>query len=305
MKKLLLIDSHSLLHRAFHAIPPLTSAEGRASNALYGVASMLIKTLREEAPDYVAVLRDLPQPTFRKQEYEAYKGTRPKAPDELVSQLTRAPELFSAFGLTVFEAPGFEADDLIATFVDRFAGADMRIVIVTGDMDTLQLVAGDGVLVKTPKKGVGDFSLFDEEAVETKYGISPGQVVDYKALVGDPSDNVKGVPGIGPKTASEILKAYGTVEKFFDHGIREKKYEKFTAFKEAALMAKHLVTLKRDVPIPRPFLEDLAYHDVPEEVAAYCRTMGFKSILGRIGARPAEISVKKPKKEAKKTQSLF
>lgn len=285
MKKLLLIDSHSLLHRAFHALPPLTTPRGEPSNALYGVASMLIKILRDEAPDYVAVLRDRPEPTFRKEEYEAYKATRPKAADELVSQLSEAPRLFESFGLKVFDAPGFEADDLIATLTRRFAGNECGVVILTGDMDTLQLVAGSEVVVKTPKRGVNDFAVLDEAAVVEKYGISPKRMTDYKALVGDPSDNIKGVPGVGPKTAAEIIRSYGNVEEFFREGNRNERLRKFMEFKEVAFRAKSLATLRFDVPVRVTALTDLAYPPLRTNLEEYFTRMGFKSLLARIGKK--------------------
>ncbi len=301
MKKLLLVDAHSLLHRAFHAIPPLTSPSGEVVNALYGVAKIITKILREEAPDYVAVLRDLPEPTFRKKEYEAYKATRPKTADELVSQLKRAPELFDAFGIRVFESPGFEADDLIATLVHQFREEDVSVVIVTSDMDALQLVLGDKVVVLAPKGGLGEFTVYNEEGVREKLGVFPRQVVGFKSLVGDQSDNVKGVPGIGPKTAAEILVKYEDIESFFEKGGEEEKYKKFMAFKDDAFRAKYLVELRKDAPISsRP--EELLYRGHTEREKEYFEEMGFKSLLREGGTS------EKAKKDAVRTakaQKLF
>src|SRR5665213_1454111 len=200
MKKLLLIDANSIIHRAFHAIPPFTGPDGRPTGALYGISAMMLTLWRTAKPDYAAALFDTPEPTFRDKMYAEYKAQRAPTADELIKQIIEAPTLFGAFGLRVFKKPGFEADDLIATLAEKFKGAkdpqtgeEIQVVILTGDRDTLQMVEGEKLVVKLFNKGVSDTTIYDEKAVEEKYGLKPNQLVDYKALVGDNSDNIKGV----------------------------------------------------------------------------------------------------------------
>jgi len=287
MKILLLIDANSLIHRCFHALPPMTAKSGAATNAIYGLASVLIKMWREGKPDYIAAAFDRPEPTFRKEQYKEYKAHRPKAPQELIDQIIGAHELFSRFGIATFEQPGFEADDVIATLTQTFRSVpDLQVVILTGDMDTLQLVEGDSVVVRTFKKGISDTFTYDEGAVRERYGLAPGQLIDYKALVGDVSDNVKGVDGVGPKTASRILKEYGTIDKFLQNpGQEEKVFEKLRSLKEPMELSRMLVTLRSDVPLGVPALERLAVSDkIPPSAVEYFRERGFESLLRRIDA---------------------
>src|SRR3989344_5865667 len=166
MKKLFLIDASALIHRSFPALPPLISPAGEPVNALYGLSNILLKIFREDRPDYAAALFDRPEPTFRKKEYAEYKAQRPKAADELISQIIKSRELFLKFGVRTFEAPGFEADDLIGAYAEKFdKEKDLKIVILTGDLDTLQLVVGNRVVVKTLRTGISDTVVYDEEAV--------------------------------------------------------------------------------------------------------------------------------------------
>ena len=217
-KTLLLIDANSLIHRAFHALPPLTTSMGEPGQALYGVSSALLKLWRTERPTHAAALFDRPEPTFRKKMYAAYKATRPPAAEGLIEQIISSHDLFPHFGVKVFEKAGFEADDLIAAFAKRFVGEDdVRVVILTGDLDTLQLVQGDKLVVRVFKQGISSTMTYDEPAVRERYGLEPNQLADYKALVGDTSDNVKGVSGVGPKTAVELLTRFGTLESMYEH----------------------------------------------------------------------------------------
>ncbi len=296
MKKLLLIDANSIIHRSFHALPPLTAPDGSAAGALYGIGSILLKLWREDRPDYAAALFDRPEPTFRDEKYAEYKAQRPPAPDELVAQIIAAHDLFRAFGIRTFERAGYEADDLIATLATKFRSRDdLRVVILTGDRDTLQLVEGDTLVVQTFNKGVSDTTIYDEAAVKEKYGgLAPRQLVDYKALVGDPSDNIKGVPGIGPKTAIELIRRFGTVKKLYEvlgdagsgageggEGI-ERLRARFGAFKKEAELSEELVTLERNAPIDIPPLEELAPPPGTAGVAAYFEKMQFASLLKRL-----------------------
>jgi DNA polymerase I len=284
MKQLLLIDANSIIHRSFHALPPFTGPDGRPTGALYGISAMMLTLLRTAKPDYAAALFDRPEPTFRDKKYAEYKGKRPPTADELVSQIIEARKLFEAFGIKVFEKAGFEADDLIATLAEKFRREkDIQVVILTGDRDTLQLVEDDKVVVKIFNKGVSDTTIYDENAVIEKYGLKPNQLIDYKALVGDNSDNIKGVPGIGPKTATELIKKYRTLEKVFAAIPGDEKLEKrLGPFRAEAELSKELVILERNVPVELGSLDDLALHESQESIGEYFKTLGSATLLKRL-----------------------
>jgi DNA polymerase-1 len=310
MKKLLLIDANSIIHRSFHALPPFTTPEGKPSGAIYGIASILLKLWRDERPDYTAALFDRPEPTFRDEKYAEYKAQRPPAPDELISQIIEAHKLFEAFGIKTFEKPGYEADDLIATLAEKFKTLpDVQVVILTGDRDTLQMVEGDKLVVQTFNKGVSDTTIYNEQAVIEKYGIAPKQMVDYKALVGDSSDNIKGVPGVGPKTALELIKRFGTVKNMYEQINEDPKLEaKFGAFKKEAELSEMLVTLERHAPIEIPPIDELAPGSDTDAAAKYFEKMGFATLLKRLLFPTADEKPepKKPKKTPPTPQaSLF
>ena len=309
MRTLLLIDAHSILHRSFHALPPLTAPDGRPTQALYGLSVMLTKIFETAKPDYAAGCFDLPEPTFRHTTFKGYKAQRPKTPDALASQLQEAPTVFTAFGIRSFSEPGFEGDDFIATLTEHFKKEpDLQIVILTGDLDTLQLVDQDHIVVRTFRKGLSDTFTYNEPAVRARYGLNPEQIGDYKALVGDSSDNIPGVPGVGPKTATEALVKYGTLEKLFASLLQDPKLSaKFAAHRTAAELAKTLVTLQTHAPIGDLNLENLATRDFPgEAVPKLFRDLGFESLLRRIYSRastgdPQAESKTERTKAAKKT----
>lgn len=214
-KTLILIDGHALVHRAFHALPPLNTGGGELVNAVFGFTSILLKVLKDLAPDYIAATFDLAGPTFRHKEFEDYKATRVKAPDELYAQIARVKDVLGAFNIPVYEKEGFEADDVIGTIARQAKKDKVKTIIVTGDLDTLQLVDKD-TEVFTLKKGVKDTVFYDEAAVRARFeGLGPEQMVDYKGLKGDPSDNIPGVPGVGEKTAIELLKQYGSLDELY------------------------------------------------------------------------------------------
>ena len=285
MKNLILIDANSLIHRCFHALPPLTGPNNQPAGALYGLSSVLIKILREQKPDYIAAFFDRPEPTFRKEIFNDYKIHRPKAPDELISQIIEARNLVEAFGIKFFEAPGFEADDLIGSAAEKFkTEPDLKIIILTGDLDSLQLVEKDRVVAETFKKGISETIIYNEEAVKERYGgLLPSQIADYKGLVGDPSDNIPGVMGIGPKTAAPLIKNYGSLENFLGKGDAEKNYEKIVKSKDIALLSKKLSIIKRDAPLSIDNLSKLKYDGPLKEVIEnYFEKLGFKSLIKRI-----------------------
>ena len=216
-KKFVIIDGNAILHRAFHALPPLKNREGKLVNAAYGFASIFLKTLKDLKPDYIAVAFDLPGKTFRHIEFPEYKAQRAKPPQDLYDQIPLIKEMLDAFNVAIFEKEGYEADDIIGTltratqnYADRYAelrGTGVESIIVTGDLDALQLV-NENTKVCALKQGISEIVMYDEKAVVDRYGLTALQMIDYKALRGDPSDNIPGVPGIGEKTATELLKSY-------------------------------------------------------------------------------------------------
>ena len=311
MKKLLLIDANSIIHRSFHALPPFTGPNGEPTGALYGIASILLKLWRDEKPEYAAALFDRPEPTFRKKEYAEYKAQRPPAPDDLIAQIIEAHHLFEAFGIKTFEKPGFEADDLIATLAEKFKGEpDTQVVILTGDRDTLQLIEDDKVVVRTFNKGVSDTTIYDEKAVIEKYGFAPEWMVDYKALVGDPSDNIKGVMGVGPKTATELIQKFGSIENIWKAVPGDPKLAARLGGREGeAKFSKKLVILDRNVPVELSGISDVATSDTTPAIEAYFQKEGFVTLLKRFdkenGSMTAVDAKKKKEKPPSRQQAMF
>lgn len=291
MKTLLLIDANSLIHRSFHALPPLSAPDGKPTGALYGLASALLKALDTHKPDYVAAAFDRPEPTFRKEKFEKYKAHRPRAPEELIDQLKEAHYLFAALGVKTFEIPRYEADDIIGTLVKKFSQKDIKITILTGDLDTLQLVSGKKIIVQTPKKGVSETVFYDEDGVRARYGLGPKQMTDYKGLIGDPSDNIPGIPGIGPKTAAKILSEYKNLEIALEKTSAKHDgktiFKKLSEFKEQALFSKELATICVSVPIEAR-LGDISCKEFDrKKIVPYFKKLGFQTLLKRLG-EPAE-----------------
>ena len=264
-KKLILFDAHAIIHRAYHALPEFTTSAGEPTGALYGLSAMLLKIIGELKPDFMVACFDLPGPTHRHGAYEAYKAGRAKIDDNLILQLERAKDVFTAFGIPIYSHPGFEADDIIGTIVNtiqnsKFKNQNVEIIIASGDMDTLQLVDNKKVQVYTLKKGVNDTILYDEKKVVERFGFSPKLLVDYKGLRGDPSDNIAGVRGIGEKTATSLIRTFGTVENIYkalkknnyDYrkaGISERVKNLLIENEKEALFSKTLATIRTDAPI--------------------------------------------------------
>jgi DNA polymerase-1 len=215
-EKVVLVDGNSLLYRTYFALPSLTTSDGVPTGGVYGFTNILLKLLDEIKPDYVAFAFDLRGPTFRHLEYKEYKAQRPKAPSDLIAQIALAKELAEAFGIPVFEKEGFEADDCIATLTRQALEKGKQVIILSGDLDSLQLVSQDVVLM-TPLKGISQITVYDPEAVKKRFGLSPGQILDYKALIGDPSDNIPRIPGIGERTAQALLSRYGSLSEVYRH----------------------------------------------------------------------------------------
>ncbi len=259
-KKIVLIDGHALVHRAFHALPPLNNPSGVPTNAIFGFCSVLIKMLKDLQPEYVVAAFDLAGPTFRHEEFAEYKSHRVKAPDELHMQVPYIKEILTAFGMPIFEKPGFEADDVIGALAEMAKQTDgLQVVIMTGDLDTLQLVEDDKVVVFTLRKGVTDTMTYNEKEVKARYGLVPSQMVDFKGLKGDPSDNIPGVPGVGDVTASALIQEFKSLEKLYEYiegkpkklkkPLTEKLVEKLIVNKDQAFFSKKLATIIRDVDI--------------------------------------------------------
>ncbi|MGI1804256.1 DNA polymerase I [Exiguobacterium sp. TDN 0502] len=279
--KLLLIDGNSLTYRAFFALPPMTDAQGRNTNAAYGFTMMLLKLLEEEQPTHMLVAFDASSETFRHDVYEEYKGSREKTPSELREQFPIVRDICEALGIQMMELHRYEADDLIGTLAETMPADRTRIV--TGDKDLLQLVT-DKVEVLITKRGITDVQCMTEELfAETYGGLKPIQMIDLKGLMGDKSDNIPGIPGIGEKTAVKLISAYGSVEGLYEHveELKGKQKEKVIANEELARLSKELATIKVDVPLETT-LDDLQIRDVDTQVPySLFQSLGFKSLTNR------------------------
>jgi DNA polymerase-1 len=290
---LILFDGNALVHRAFHALPPLSITKtGEMVNAVQGFASTILKLLRENKPDYWAIAFDRHAPTFRHQMFDEYKAHRPPTPPELITQIERVHQLAAAFNLPIFELDGFEADDIIGTLSRQAASKDVDTLIVTGDNDMLQIVS-PGIRVMSPRKGFADTVIYDEPAVQEKYGIKPVQLMSYKALVGDTSDNIPGVKGIGDKTAVKLLQQFGDLDGIYsriDEVEPEKLRSLLKANHEVALQNRTLATIVTDVPVPFE-MGSLAVSSYDRnKVVELFRELGFSSMLSRL---PEEIGVER------------
>lgn len=294
---LLLIDANALIHRFFHALPPFTAPDGQPTNSLYGISGILLKILggpstssgqqQRICPDFIAAAFDRPEKTFREEEYKEYKATRPPTADQIVSQIILAPEVFKVFGIKTFDVAGFEADDIIGTLTEKFRKEeDLQIVILSGDNDLLQLVENDKILGEILKTGITDTKTYDESAVIEKYGLKPTQLPDYKGLVGDVSDNIPGVKGIGPKGAATLLKEFGTLEEVFENIsiiTNRNLAKKLEGQKEIALLSKRLATIRRDVPVSVQNLDELAAQPLNKPALKdFFQKLGFKTLIERL-----------------------
>jgi DNA polymerase-1 len=297
-KRLILLDAHAILHRAYHALPDFVSSKGEPTGGIYGVSTMLLKIIAELKPNYIVACYDLPGPTYRHDVYKDYKAGRKKADEELVIQIKRSRDLFNVFGIPMYDKPGFEADDMLGTIVEKMKQSDVDIIIASGDMDTLQLVHDRKVRVYTLKKGINDTILYDEDAVRERFGFGPELLPDYKGLRGDPSDNIIGIAGIGEKTATILIKNFGTVETIYEALKKDKKsaYKKFKGVgvtdriiklleegKEEAEFSKMLATIRRDAPIDFK-LPERTFRDSLDtaKVKAFFTELDFRTLGARL-----------------------
>ncbi len=285
MKKLILIDGNALLHRAFHATPPLTTSKGELVNAVYGFTVMLMKVLDDELPDYIAVAWDMRAPTFRHVAYEGYKANRGPADETLSGQYDRVHELVGVFNIPEFKLPGFEADDLVGALAKQAIkkDKDLEVRIITGDKDIMQLI-DKRIKVMMPRKTITDVSIYGEEEFMARFGFDPILMIDYKGLAGDPSDNIPGVSGIGDVTASKLIQKYGTVEEIYKHlgeigGRTQKLLEEG---EESAKMSKQLATIETDIPIKLDLKACQVNKFDPNKIKDLFEELEFRSLISKI-----------------------
>ena len=320
-KKLILLDAHAIIHRAYHALPDFQNSAGVPTGALYGIAAMLVKIINELKPDYLVACYDRAEATFRKQIYDDYKAGRAKTEDNLVAQLESSRELFTSFNIPIYDLAGFEADDMIGTIVEQIkqdkTQKNTQVIIASGDMDTLQLVDDEKVVVYTLKKGINDTILYDEQKVLERFNFKPELLPDWKGLRGDPSDNIIGIAGIGEKTATILITKFGTVEEIYKK-LKDKKVEKenFKIFKEAgltdriikllkegeeeAIFSKTLATIRRDAGIKFVWPEKVWRESVDlEKVDELFKKLEFRTLGTRVRSAlsgEAVITAKTPAK---------
>ena len=292
-KTLVLLDTHAILHRAFHAVPDFRSSLGVPTGALYGLLNMFLKMVSDLKPSYVVACYDLPQPTFRHESYDGYKKGRKATDDSLKVQIEESRNILHTLGIPVYQEPGFEADDMLGTIVEQITHnyPNLRTVIVSGDMDTLQLVSSDCVVVYTMKKGIHETIIYKESDVLDRFSFGPEHIADYKGLRGDPSDNIVGVPGIGEKTATDLITKFGTIEEIYvalhndeqallSAGIKKRTIDLLQQHEESAQFSKILATIRRDAPInfTLPEQEFSQQYD-KEKMIRLLREYEFRSLI--------------------------
>ena len=293
---LVLLDSHAILHRAYHALPEFTTSDGTPTGALYGYVTMILSIIESFKPTYIAACFDLPAPTHRHVAFVDYKAHRQKTDDALISQIIAARDVARAFGIEVFEDAGFEADDLLGTIVEKTSkNKNLQTIIASGDMDTMQLVRDKSVQVFTLKKGIKDTITYDEDGVRARFGFAPTLLPDYKGLRGDPSDNIPGVHGIGEKTATSLITAFGTIEQLYEAlkkdpveagkkaGVSERIVKLLQDSEDGARFSKMLATIRTDAPIDFDLERARWNIGINEEKAKeICRKYEFRSIIPRL-----------------------
>lgn len=282
MGKLVIIDGNAILHRAFHAMPPLTTRDGEPINAVYGLVSMFLRIVQDLKPEAIAVAFDEKEKTFRHVEFEAYQSQRPPTHEDLSSQFGKARDFFKAAHVPVYSKPGFEADDVIGTIADKSKG---DVIVVTGDRDLLQLVDDTkNIKLYMPVVGLTNAKIYNESEARLRMGVPPVQIPDLKALMGDASDNYPGVAGIGPKTAASLLESYGSVDNIYTHlsDISPNIRQKLEAKKDDAKLFHRIATVVKDVPIEIDFKEMEEWKIDSPDVLKLFEKFGFKTLSDRI-----------------------
>jgi DNA polymerase-1 len=297
-RKLVIIDSYSLANRAFFALPPLATSSGQPTNAVYGLAMMLLRLRDDSKPDYFVAAFDVHAPTFRHQEYEAYKGQRLKMEDSFRSQLPIIRELLGVLKVPIYEKAGFEADDIIGAFATKAAAEGIEVEIVTGDRDSFQLV-GPKVKVLYTRKGITEVDRVDPEYIFNRYQLQPEQLVELKGLMGDSSDNIPGIPGFGEKTALKYLYEYHSIEGIYqgiDRITKVRDRELLLQYKDQALLSRRLAKIQTDMELVIDFTQCSGHHDAnPEELLEFCRKYEFGSLVKKLsGGVEVEVEVKHP-----------
>jgi len=302
LKTLVLLDGNALIHRAYHALPPLTTKDGQAVNAVYGFSMTLLAVLEKFHPEYIAASFDLAGPTFRDDMYADYKATRTKTPDDLVAQFPLVKDVVRAFNIPIYEKEGFEADDCVGTLARQAEKENVQVVIVTGDNDILQLVT-PLVKVFSIRKGIKDLVLFDEKAVFEKYGFAPNQLADYKGLRGDASDNIPGVKGIGEKTATDLLQKYHDLEGVYAAlaDMKGAVRAKLEAGKESAFLSRDLGRIHTEAPVALDLPACVAKDYDRSVIAGLFQELSFFSLIKRLpgGNEAGDMRQESGKKEKK------
>lgn len=308
--KLVIFDGNAIMYRAFHALPPLTTKSGEAINAVYGLISMLINIVENLKPTHIIFCFDEKEKTFRNELLPTYQSQRPETPSELIPQFQKARDFLKSVNIPVYSKSGFEADDVIGTLAEQYKVQSTKykeLIIVTGDRDILQIVDDSkNIKLFMPIGGLSNGKIFAEKETVERMGVLPNQIPDYKALVGDPSDNYFGIAGIGPKTASALLAKYKTLDNLYEHidDIQEKLKDKLINGKESAYLSYKLATIVRDVPfkfdkVTGSALEDASKWDlISENVLKLFEEYGFKTLTARIKKLGEQI-------EKEKQGSLF
>jgi DNA polymerase-1 len=343
MKKLVLIDSNAVIHRAYHALPKtMSTRKGEQTNAIYGFVTTLIKTLEDLKPDYVAAAFDVSKATFRTEQYAEYKATRIKADQELYDQIPRIKEVLTAFDIPIYEKEGYEADDIIGTITSKIRNPkseirnksqiknsnvkndstiqrfnDLTIYIVSGDKDIYQLIDGN-IFVYSLRKGLSQMSVVDHKTIQDEYNLDPEDFIDLKALAGDASDNIPGVPGIGPKTATTLIQKFDTLKNLYlelekkgsddftkEYNIKERIVNLLTEHKEQAFLSQSLATIYKEVPMEFD-LQDAKWGEYDRAKARNLfEELGFHSLLKRFGVEEKdEVKTEQTKKQAEKDKQL-
>ncbi|GAB3065109.1 DNA polymerase I [Virgibacillus ainsalahensis] len=306
-KKLVLIDGNSIIYRAFFALPLLNNDKGVYTNGVYGFTTMLLRILEEEKPTHMLVAFDAGKTTFRHATYKEYKGGRQKTPPELSEQFPLMKELLDAFRIRHYQLEQYEADDIIGTLASLGKENNMEVTVISGDKDLLQLTS-EQVTVNLTKKGISEVEKYTPAFMKEKMEISPEQIIDLKALMGDSSDNIPGVPGIGQKTATKLLKQYDTLEEVYNHMDEvsgKKMKEKLATYKDDAFMSKDLVTIKCDSPITVS-IDELVYEGYNQaQVSTMFKNLGFQSLLNRISGGTAEDDSEDNKSELKEMDMVI
>ena len=295
--KIVLIDGHSIINRAFYGLPDLTNSEGMHTNGVYGFLNIMLKILDEEKPDYLTVAFDVSEPTFRHKIYPEYKGTRKKMPDELAEQVPVLQEVLKAMGISIVMQGGYEADDILGTIAKKAENEDIEVTLVSGDRDLLQL-ASETVKISIPKtkKGGSEVEEYHTQDVIDKYGVTPLQIIDLKGLMGDASDNIPGVPGVGEKTAVKILTAFPSVEEAYIHidEITPKRAQTLLRDnKELAFLSKKLATIKTDCDINYSFENAKLNNIFTADALEWVKRLELKTLIKRFDASVvSKVSVK-------------